>query len=53
MTGDQIQIVTMNADGTNPVNLTPAGVLDFMPDWSRRSSQDDDDDQGAQKCQGA
>ena len=48
--GDQIQIVTINADGTNPVNLTPAGVLDFMPDWSRRSSQDNNDDQGAQKC---
>ena len=52
VTGDQIQIVTINADGTNPANLTPAGVLDFMPDWSRRSSQDNDDDQGAQKCQG-
>src|SRR5882762_4002928 len=28
--GDQIQTVTLNIDGTNPVNLTPAGVLDFM-----------------------
>ena len=36
--GDQIQTVTINADGTNPANLTPAGVLDFMPDWSPRSS---------------
>jgi len=53
VSGDQIQIVTINADGTNLVNLTPAGVLDFMPDWSRRSSQDNNDDQGAQKCRGA
>jgi len=52
VTGDQIEIVTINADGTNPVNLTPAGVLDFMPDWSRQSSEGNNDDQGVQKCQG-
>jgi len=46
--GDQIQTVTINADGTNPVNLTPAGVLDFMPDWSRRS--EDEDFGGSGKC---
>jgi TolB protein len=46
--GDQIQTVTINVDGTNPVNLTPAGVLDFMPDWSRRT--DDEDSQGSAKC---
>jgi TolB protein len=46
--GDQIQTVTINADGTNPVNLTPAGVLDFMPDWSRRS--EDEDFAGGGKC---
>jgi len=45
---DQIQTVTINADGTNPVNLTPAGVLDFMPDWSRRSS--DVEFEGSGKC---
>jgi len=38
--GDQIQTVTINVDGTNAVNLTPAGVLDFMPDWSRRSEDE-------------
>jgi Tol biopolymer transport system component len=38
---DQIQTITINADGTNPVNLTPAGVLDFMPDWSRGHSSPD------------
>jgi TolB protein len=45
---DQIQIVTINADGTNPVNLTPADVLDFMPDWSPRSS--DVEFEGSGKC---
>jgi len=53
VSGDQIQIVTINADGTNPVNLTPAGVFDFMPDWSRRTSQDNNADQGAPKCRAA
>lgn len=46
--GDQIQTVTINADGTNPANLTPAGVLDFMPDWSPRSS--DVEFEGSGKC---
>jgi TolB protein len=46
--GDQIQTVTLNTDGTNPVNLTPAGVLDFMPDWSPRSS--DVEFEGSGKC---
>ncbi len=46
--GDQIQTVTINVDGTNAVNLTPAGVLDFMPDWSRRS--EDEDFAGGVKC---
>jgi TolB protein len=49
--GDQIQTVTINADGTNPVNLTPAGVLDFMPDWSRRTSDEQDEQsEGSSKC---
>ncbi|HKA57738.1 MAG TPA: hypothetical protein VKD28_03920 [Gemmatimonadales bacterium] len=46
--GDQIQTVTINIDGTNPVNLTPAGVLDFMPDWSPRTS--DIEFEGTGKC---
>ncbi len=46
--GDQIQTVTINADGTNPVNLTPTGVLDFLPDWSPRSS--DIEFEGSGKC---
>jgi TolB protein len=45
---DQIQIVTINADGTNPVNLTPVGVFDFLPDWSPRSS--DVEFVGSGKC---
>jgi Tol biopolymer transport system component len=46
--GDQIQTVTINADGTNAVNLTPAGVFDFMPDWSPRGS--DLEFEGSGKC---
>jgi TolB protein len=38
---DQVQTVTINVDGTNAVNLTPAGVLDFMADWSRGHSAPD------------
>src|SRR6266511_3358372 len=45
---DQVQTVTINVDGTNAVNLTPAGILDFMPDWSRRT--DDEDFAGSGKC---
>ena len=37
--GDQVQTRTINIDGTNPAVLTPAGVLDFMADWSPRSSE--------------
>lgn len=37
---DQVQIVTLNPDGTGAVNLTPAGVHDFMPDWGRRPVED-------------
>ncbi len=46
--GDQIQTQTINVDGTNPTNLTPPGVLDFMPDWSPRSS--DIEFEGSGKC---
>lgn len=46
--GDQVQTVTINVDGTNAVNLTPAGVLDFMADWSPRSS--DVEFEGSGKC---
>src|SRR6266566_1269951 len=30
----QAQIVTINADGTGAVRLTPQGINDYMPDWS-------------------
>jgi len=46
--GDGVQTVTVNIDGTNPVSLTPAGVLDFMADWSPRSS--DLEFEGSGKC---
>jgi hypothetical protein len=48
VTGDQLQTTTINADGSNPVNLTPAGVLDFMPDWSRLT--EDEQGEGSLKC---
>jgi Tol biopolymer transport system component len=32
--GEQVNIFTINADGTGEVRLTPDGVSDFMPDWS-------------------
>jgi hypothetical protein len=49
--GDQIQTVTINVDGTNAVNLTPAGVLDFMPDWSRRTEDEQgEQSEGSPKC---
>lgn len=31
---DQAQAVTINADDTGAVSLTPAGLNDYMPDWS-------------------
>jgi Tol biopolymer transport system component len=37
---ERAQLVTINVDGTGPVRLTPAGVHDYMPDWSRRSSDE-------------
>lgn len=35
-TETQIQLLTINLDGTGEVNLTPDGVDDFTPDWSHR-----------------
>jgi len=34
--GEQVAVVRINADGTGDASLTPAGIDDFMPDWSRR-----------------
>jgi len=48
VTGDQVQVVTINVDGTDLVNLSPTGVLDFMPDWSPRTS--DLEFEGSGKC---
>src|SRR5256886_10428464 len=35
--GEQVAVVRINADGTGDASLTPAGIDDFMPDWSRRA----------------
>ena len=58
---EQAQVVTINVDGTGAVSLTPAGINDYMPDWSRRSSDnfevtdnaDGNDERGAHKCRAA
>ncbi len=34
--GEQVAVVRINADGTGDASLTPAGIDDFTPDWSRR-----------------
>ena len=34
--GEQVAVVRINADGTGDASLTPAGIDDLMPDWSRR-----------------
>lgn len=56
---DRAQLFTINLDGTGLVGLTPAGVNDYMPDWTRRSSEDNvelddnadgNDEPAAPKC---
>jgi len=44
---DQAQIFTINLDGTGEVGLTPGGINDYMPDWSRRPSSSAGCDAGA------